>query len=150
MANHIHLSPDQCGKDRGVPLAGSGQGRAGAAGPRRSGGPSRRGRSSDRGAVILVDRSRRCLAAPDRTNGHVMHEMPSRGRVLIAPSVLASDFLHLADAVDSARTGGADRLHLDVMDGRFVPNISFGSPIVEAIRRHTDMFLEAHLMVVSP
>ena len=68
----------------------------------------------------------------------------------IAPSILAADFGHLADAVRTAEQGGADYIHLDIMDGRFVPNISFGPPIVAAVRQVTDLPLDVHLMIEEP
>jgi ribulose-phosphate 3-epimerase len=70
--------------------------------------------------------------------------------VKIAPSILAADLLHLGDQVAAAEQGGADRFQVDVMDGVFVPNISFGLPMVAALRRATKLLLEAHLMIVQP
>lgn len=70
--------------------------------------------------------------------------------VRIAPSLLACDFGHLADEVASVATGGADLLHIDVMDGVFVPNLSFGPVLCRAVRKTTDLPLDVHLMVVNP
>jgi ribulose-phosphate 3-epimerase len=70
--------------------------------------------------------------------------------VKIAPSILNADFGHLADAVQQAEAGGADWIHLDVMDGHFVPNLSLGPAIVQAIRRATHLPLDVHLMIEEP
>lgn len=70
--------------------------------------------------------------------------------VKIAPSILTADFGRLADEVRAAEAGGADLLHLDVMDGRFVPNITFGALVVEALRKVTSLPIDLHLMTVEP
>jgi ribulose-phosphate 3-epimerase len=70
--------------------------------------------------------------------------------VKCAPSILAADFWRLGEQVKAAEEAGADRFHIDVMDGRFVPNLSLGMPIVEAMRRGTSLPLELHLMIQEP
>ncbi len=69
---------------------------------------------------------------------------------LIAPSLLAADFLHLADACQLINESEADWFHLDVMDGKFVPNISFGMPIISAVKKVCTKPLDVHLMIVEP
>ena len=70
--------------------------------------------------------------------------------VKLAPSILAADFARLGEQVAEAEQAGADRIHVDVMDGHFVPNLSMGAPIVQSLRRVTRLPLEIHLMVTDP
>ncbi len=75
------------------------------------------------------------------------HESPP---ILIAPSVLSADFGRLAEEVTAVEAAGADWIHVDVMDGRFVPNLTIGPPVVRAIRKATRLPVDVHLMIVEP
>lgn len=74
----------------------------------------------------------------------------NKDRVLIAPSILSCDFSRLGEEVRAVEKAGADWLHVDVMDGRFVPNITIGPPVVAALRKVTTLPLDVHLMIVEP
>ena len=74
----------------------------------------------------------------------------SRGKPRIAPSILAADFGRLAAEVESVEQAGADWIHVDVMDGHFVPNLTIGPVVVEAVKRVTRLPLDVHLMIEQP
>ena len=82
-----------------------------------------------------------------RGRSAVTHPRPD---ILVAPSILSADFARLAEEVRAVEAAGADWLHVDVMDGRFVPNITIGPPVVRALRRVTRLPLDVHLMIVEP
>ena len=72
------------------------------------------------------------------------------GRPVIAPSLLACDFAHVGREIDRALDAGADVIHIDVMDGHFVSNLTMGPPVVESLRKYTDALLDVHIMVTDP
>ena len=71
-------------------------------------------------------------------------------KVKIAPSILSADFGHLADEIARCEAGGADWIHVDVMDGVFVPNLTYGAKVIETVRKLTPLPLDVHLMVIEP
>lgn len=76
--------------------------------------------------------------------------MANRPNIQIAPSILAADLADLASAVEVCERGSAELVHVDVMDGHFVPNLTFGAPMVAALAEHTDLPLDVHLMIEDP
>ncbi len=79
-----------------------------------------------------------------------MSSASASANVLIAPSILSADFGRLAEEVRAVEAAGADWIHVDVMDGRFVPNLTIGPPVVRALRKITKLPLDVHLMIVEP
>jgi len=92
------------------------------------------------------------VASPPRRKGG--EPSPAAGRLpetpALAPSILAADFGRLSDEIAAAEEGGARLFHLDIMDGHFVPNLTMGPPVVEAVNRATDLPLDVHLMIEEP
>jgi ribulose-phosphate 3-epimerase len=80
----------------------------------------------------------------------VLHDVPGAARAQIAPSILAADFARLGEQVREAERAGADRIHVDVMDGHFVRNLSMGPPIIASLRPVTKLRIETHLMITDP
>jgi ribulose-phosphate 3-epimerase len=76
--------------------------------------------------------------------------LPKAGTIEIAPSILSADFAKLADELAVVERAGAKMVHLDIMDGHFVPNITIGPPVVEKLRKHSKLFFDCHLMITDP
>lgn len=76
--------------------------------------------------------------------------LPGLGKINVVPSILAADYMRLGEQTREAQAAGVKAIQIDVMDGRFVPNITFGQGIVRALRRELELFLDVHLMIVEP
>lgn len=76
--------------------------------------------------------------------------LPPAGTIELAPSILSADFARLADEIRVVRSAGLKIVHLDVMDGHFVPNISIGPPVIAQLRKHSELVFDAHLMITEP
>jgi ribulose-phosphate 3-epimerase len=77
-------------------------------------------------------------------------KLPKAGTIEIAPSILSADFAQLADELAVIEEAGVKMVHLDIMDGHFVPNITIGPPVVEKLRKHSKLFFDCHLMITDP
>jgi ribulose-phosphate 3-epimerase len=80
----------------------------------------------------------------------IKRRLPKPGVIEVAPSILSADFARLADELAVIEKAGVEMVHLDVMDGHFVPNITFGPPVVAKLREHSNLFFDAHLMITDP
>jgi len=76
--------------------------------------------------------------------------LPKAGTIEIAPSILSADFARLADEISDIESAGLKMVHLDVMDGHFVPNITFGPPVIAKLRKYSSLVFDAHLMITDP
>mgnify|MGYP001231001446 CR=1 FL=1 len=77
-------------------------------------------------------------------------KLPKPGTIQIAPSILSADFAKLADEIGQVAQAGIEIVHLDIMDGHFVPNITIGPPVIAKIRKHSNLFFDSHLMITDP
>jgi ribulose-phosphate 3-epimerase len=80
----------------------------------------------------------------------IKRRLPKAGTIEVNPSILSADFARLADELALVEKAGVNMVHLDVMDGHFVPNITIGPPVVAKLRQHSNLFFDAHLMITDP